>query len=95
MVSNTALTDLSFSALINLFISLKTNNQGSITLTHNPVYYTPTRHIDIQKHYIHDKVTTGQINLQYITTFKIIADALTKAFTNAKFHIFDKQMNIN
>ena len=33
-------------------ISFKTNNQGSITLIHNPVFYIQTKHIDIQYHHI-------------------------------------------
>lgn len=44
-------------------ISLKDENQRSIALIHNPIYHTQIKHIDIQHHYIRDKVTTRQINL--------------------------------
>lgn len=39
-------------------ISLKGDNQESITLIHNLVYHTLTNYIDIQHHYIRDKVAT-------------------------------------
>ncbi len=44
---------------------LKGDNQGSIALAHNPVFHARTKHIDIQHHYIHDKV--AQEGLTYIT----------------------------
>lgn len=63
MISNAALTDPSISASRDPFISLKGDNQGSIALTHNPVYHTRTKHFDIQYYYICDEVAIGQINL--------------------------------
>lgn len=86
---------VSKSTLINFFtlykvISLKDNNQRSITLIHNSVYYAYTKYIDIQYHYICDKVAVRQINLQYILTIRMIVDRLTKASTYGKFHIFIK-----
>lgn len=79
--------------LIYLFTSpkailLKDDNQRSIVLTYNPVYHTWTKNIDIQRHYIIDKVATRWIKLQYISTNEMIADGLTKALTYAKFHTF-------
>ena len=76
-------------------IFLKGNNQGSIALTHNSVFHARTKHIDIQHHYIYDKVTLGRIDFQYISMSEIIADGLTKALTQVKFHIFVKQMQMS
>lgn len=45
-------------------ISFKNNNQKLIVLAHNPIYYTWTKHIDIQYNYIGDKIATEQINLK-------------------------------
>ena len=36
-------------------ISMKGDNQGSISLAHNPVFHARTKHIDIQHHYIRDE----------------------------------------
>lgn len=81
--------------LINLSISFKSNNQGLIAFVHNLVYYTQKKHIDIQYHFIRDKVAARQINFQYIPTTKMIVNRLTKAFTHAKFNTFVKQIDMN
>lgn len=77
-------------ASIDTSIFLKSDNQGSIALAHNPVYHARMKHINIQYYYISDEVATGQINLQYIPTLEMIADGLIKAFIYAKFYIFTK-----
>ena len=76
-------------------ISMKGENQGSISLAHNPVFYARTKHIDIQHHYIRDEVAAGRIDLTYVPTAEMIADELTKALIHAKFHKFIKQMRMN
>ncbi len=76
-------------------MSLKGDNQWSIALAHNPVFHARIKHIDIQHHYIHDEVTSGRINLQYVPISEMIADGLIKALTQAKFYIFIKQMQMS
>ncbi len=76
-------------------LSPKGDNQGSITLAHNSVFHARTKHIDIQHYYIRDEVATGRIDLQYIPTSEMIADGMTKTLTNAKFHLFVKQMRMS
>ncbi len=77
-----------------IVIPLKGDNQRSITLAHNPVVHSRTKHINIQHHYIRDEVASQRIQLFYIPTDEIIADGLTKPLTHVKFHRFIKQMNI-
>ena len=45
-----------------IVIPLKGDNQGSIALAHNPVFYSRTKHIDIQHHYIRDEVASQKSN---------------------------------
>lgn len=71
-------------------ISLKSNNQRAIALSYNPVFHAHTKHVDIQYHYICDKVVSGRIDLQYVPTSEMIVDRLTKTLIQAKFHIFVK-----
>ena len=71
-------------------ILLKSNNQGSIALAHNPVFYLRTKYIDIQHYYIHDEVASKKIELLYLPTHQMIADGLTKILTHVKFHGFIK-----
>lgn len=75
-------------------ISLKSDNQGSIALVHNPVFHLRTKHIDIKHHYIRNEVASKKIELSYVLTDQIIADGLTKALTHVKFQDFIKQMRM-
>lgn len=75
-------------------ILLKGDNQGLISLAYNPVFYVKTKHIDIQYHYIRDKIAAKRIKLSYIPTGEMIADGLTKPLTHVKFHGFIKQMSM-
>lgn len=59
-------------------IPLKGGNQGSISLAHNHVFHARTKHIDIQHHYIRDKVAAKRIELSYVPIAEMIADGLTK-----------------
>lgn len=76
-------------------ISMKGDNQGSISLAHNPVFHTRTKYIDIQHHYIRDEIAAGRIDLTYVPTAEMIADSPTKPLTHAKFHEFVKQMRMS
>lgn len=77
-----------------IVIPLKGENQGSIALAHNPVFYSRTKHIDIQLHYIRDEVASPRIELFHVPTEEMIADGLTKALTHVKFHRIIEQMNM-
>ena len=60
------------------------DNQSVIALTKNPIHHTRMKHIDIQYHFIQDKVESNEIELQYISTDEMVADALTKPLTASK-----------
>ncbi len=72
----------------------KGNNQGSILLAHNPVFYARTKLINIQHRYIRDEVALKRIELAYVPTAEMITDGLTKPLTHTKFHNFVNQMRM-
>lgn len=69
-------------------IPLKDNNQGSIAVAYNSVFHSRTKHIDIQYHFLRDKVASKKIDLLYVLTNRMIANGLTKALTHVKFYNF-------
>ena len=64
--------------------TIHVDNQGAIALAKNSVYHARTKHIDIQYHFVREKVTDGNIKLEYCETEKMPADALTKALVRDK-----------
>ena len=44
---------------------------------------TGRKHIDIIYHHLHDELTSGRLDLQYIPSADNVADALTKSLPQA------------
>lgn len=60
-------------------ISVFCNNQAAIDIATNPVQHARTKHIELNCHFIREKVATGVISPQKISTKLQLADILTKA----------------
>ena len=54
------------------------DNQGCISLAKNPTHHSRTKHIDVQYHFIREKLELGVIRLDYCPTEHMVADVLTK-----------------
>lgn len=60
------------------------DNQGCIALSGNPVFHKRTKHIDIRFHFIRERVASGEVEIQYISTEHQLADVLTKTLPKAR-----------
>jgi hypothetical protein len=54
------------------------DNQGALAMAQNPTMHHKSKHIDIKQHFIREKVADGEVQLQYLSTKLMLADALTK-----------------
>jgi hypothetical protein len=64
------------------------DNQGAIALAKNPQFHARTKHIDLQHHFIREKINEGKIELKYVPTAEQVADGLTKPLCKDKFLAF-------
>jgi len=64
------------------------DNQGAIALAKNPQFHARSKHINIQHHYVREKVEDNTIRLEYIPTEEQVANGLTKALGKDKFDKF-------
>jgi len=46
------------------------DNQSTIALTKNPILHQITKHVEIQAHFIREKVLNGTLQLQYCLSNK-------------------------
>lgn len=70
------------------------DNQGAIALAKNPQFHGRSKHIDIQHHYVREKIVDGTVELTYIDTSRQIADGLTKALPREPFERFRKALGL-
>ena len=54
------------------------DNKAAISIAHNPVLHDRTKHVEVDKHFIKEKIDDGVICVNYIPTTKQAADLLTK-----------------
>lgn len=70
------------------------DNQGAIALAKNPQFHARTKHIDIQHHFVREKINEGLVQLKYIDTSDQVADGLTKALDKARFERFRRDIGL-
>ena len=54
------------------------DSQVAIAYTKDPKYHGKTKHIDTKYNFVKDMVARKDVNLQYISTHRMIADPMTK-----------------
>jgi hypothetical protein len=70
------------------------NNQEIIILIKNSQFHARTKHIDIQTHFIKEKVIEESIDLLYVLIDQMIADDLIKSLIKNKFVQFRDALKI-
>jgi hypothetical protein len=70
------------------------DNQSVIALIKNSQFHARIKHIDIQIHFIREKVTEESIDLFYVLIDQMIADDLIKSLIRDKFVQFRAALEI-
>ncbi|XP_019183680.1 PREDICTED: uncharacterized protein LOC109178506 [Ipomoea nil] len=58
--------------------SIWCDNLGATYLCANPVFHARTKHVEIDYHFVRDKVATGEFIVNYVSTKDQLADVFTK-----------------
>ena len=78
----------------NIPTTIFADNQGCIALAKNLAYHARTKHIDVQHHFIREKVEDGEIELIYCSTKEMVADILTKSISRDKLQKFTEGLGL-
>jgi len=65
--------------------SLMCDNQSSIKLTKSHVFHARTKHIEVQYHFIREKVLSREVKLTDVSTNEQLANMFTKPLGIIKF----------
>ena len=70
------------------------DNQSDIKLTHNPIYPARTKHIELQYHFVGEKIESNEIDLIFCNTKDNMVDIFSKPLGKIKFEIFRSKLGI-
>ena len=60
------------------------DNINAISLASNPIYHARMKHLEVDYHYIREKVVNKELAVQYVSTHEQIADIFTKGLSSKK-----------
>nr|GEW73225.1 putative ribonuclease H-like domain-containing protein [Tanacetum cinerariifolium] len=62
------------------------DNKAAIQISKNPVQHDRTKHVEVDRHFIKEKLNAGIIELPFVKSSDQLADILTKAVGTDMFH---------
>ena len=73
--------------LVSLPMKIYYDNKATISIAHNPILHDRTKHIDVDKHFITEKIESGLICVPYVPSAQQVADILTKGLHKGQFEL--------
>lgn len=70
------------------------DNISAVYLSTNPVQHQRTKHVEIDLHFVREKVAIGQVRVLHVPTTSQFADIFTKGLPSAVFNEFRSSLNI-
>jgi hypothetical protein len=75
-------------------VTLLKDNIGCIKVVNNPKDRKRTKHIDLRYHYLREKITNGEIILDWVQSANQLADSLTKPLSAPAFEAWIHQLGL-
>jgi histone deacetylase 1/2 len=75
--------------------SLWCDNLGATYLSANPVFHARTKHIEVDYHFVRERVARRLLNIRFIPSGDQVADDFTKSLSLRQLVLFRRNLNLN
>jgi histone deacetylase 1/2 len=70
------------------------DNLGATFLSANPVFHARTKHVEVDYHFVRDRVAKREIQVRFISSKDQLADVLTKPLPPVSFAYFRSKLRV-
>ena len=63
------------------------DNVSALALASNPIFHARIKHIEVDCHFVHEKVLNRDMVLKYISTLDQLVDLFTKSLSSPRFRV--------
>ena len=67
-------------------MKLYCDNKAACDIAHNPIQHDRTKHVEVDRHFIKEKLEARIIETPHVSSQEQLADLLTKAVSSRAFH---------
>jgi histone deacetylase 1/2 len=87
------LSDLHFSS--DPMTILWCDNLGATYLSANPIFHARTKHVEVDYHFVRDRVAKKEIAVRFISSQDQLVDVLTKPLPHTSFTYFRSKLHVD
>ena len=78
----------------NVISVVWSDNLAAKSMAENPVFHSHTKHIEIDVHFVRERVENGEIEVRYIPTAYQITDIFTKSLAKDRFRFLCTKLRL-